>query len=289
MSKVGILFRSPEASIVTGIRQVDAHAIYYMLSLRDEAQLRSGVRFQWQYIDNYKIIEKKVWNNAMNLNYEDKLSWLRSSRDLFRDLFFLNIKHDIELWLFLENRKLMNIISRADSLGIEYREVPSLTPLASWQPPLVVLRIVDPQSMAILFWPDHIYDLQNVLCIGVKRQPTSILQHFIKRDNNSILSGMLSPNNIIDTIILPENIYEDIYYIIKLDMAFLDVVDPIYFIHKNIKYIFENNIFNLENKYKYNIYVRPMLEPLMSNWIGFGEIPMLLDPASSIDQNTTSL
>ncbi len=294
--KIAVLFTSREVTDSAEQFTSGPDYTYYALSVRGGNVLRLGVHIgkpgrssrpnaaveirQTQY-SRYDEIKARSWREAWNdgnkFNYDASLTHILQEPSSLAQLFF-PVEDASELWMF-KHFLPGDWITRAEALGVTHR---NLKYRMSWmrsdhiQP---VLRFQGKSQFTAMFGSTLEYWPLDALFLGVTGDGvvlSPLFESLSLHSEVSLFGGVITGGNISEYFDASTALEKCWCYSIKSDAAtFHDVPDPIYCMPNREATQFERKVATLVTELGYKLFVLPMREAIVSNWLGIGELPII--------------
>ncbi len=221
-------------------------------------------------VRDYELVSLRSWK-TMNLNLDDHDRWLRDDAELCARLFYLEFAR-VDCVLFLKDHGSDHLGQRAACLGIIGGRTDYLSS-SGRVTPLDVYWLRSRDSFVDLFWPDNVMELRNAAVIGLCGKVDEMgAPGTVQLD---ILSDAITARNIGSVLpSLPAGNVEWLYTIRRTDYSY-DAADPEYWLNETSRTGFRDWISQTAAHAGYELHSLPMLDPLVWNWIGYGEISVL--------------
>lgn len=242
----------------------------YMLSLRDQKHLRPSVELKQVLVSNYADVARTPWRNVKDLNYDDGLTWLKESRDLFADLFCIGGTGATEFWFCKFGTVSSALKARVAELPPPLSTDVHRPDLQRSQQTAQVFRLRSKDEFVSLLWPDLVHELYNSLFIATEAQGSSPTDNAL----TSRMADLMKPSSAEGFCTACINTPPAWKYVVRMDLSLYDIGDPLYCLTYAQQERWEQQITDTLSRNGYQIHRVPMLDPLIWNWAGLGDIPV---------------
>lgn len=248
----------------------------YVVSPRDRQRLRPDVSVHLRPVGSFDSIERRPWASMMNLNIDEDLFCLRSDIMLLRRLLFLDFTRITELVLINE-RTSDQLVSKARGCHVPVQQVSyeSRPGRIEW---VDALGFRSSEQLAAVLWPDNVYELLNSVSIGLTGPDSYVGSIRLEQHTDPVCCAITKPDQI-----LPPAIARDATWVYTVRMSYMsyDAPDPEYWIADPHFETLREWLKDSGKGAGYEVREIPLLEPLVWNWILYGEVPVLDAPDAS--------
>jgi hypothetical protein len=242
---------------------------HYILSLRDQKDLRVGCELRYQHISSIDDIFGVPWSSRMMLNYDDRLNWISSHARLVSRLFYLDFLPYHEFW-FASAESTAVLGRNANRLKYQTRQLTG-HPDRQLSTPITACLVQSAQELEALLKPDSVGDFVNWVGIGqFAHEIEGQLPESMKVIERSSKKPVIS------------DIFEDsccggpsTTFALKMDFLDYDVPDPHYCIDAALTSDFEAFVKSAVTESNYTFHLLPLIPSVVRNWFGYGYIPVV--------------
>ncbi len=272
-NRIAVLFR--RSLITQGTNQDNVN--YYMLSVRDERYLRPNINIQTELVKSYENCASIPWVRSMDLNIDDKLLNLTINSNIFQKLFYIEIFSNMNLMLWTRNMS-QPLVDKAVALDISTKKVVyNAHPSLKLPQIAMCYELKTSRELVELLWPDYVGNLINAVGIGVYPFSKHMLDEVENCDIDERFNNYNNLNTTNKPLLSSVELLKNWQYTLALDVSKYDSPDLFYTIPASYAEQFEWWIADAVEQEGYRLYILPMYENIIKNWIGYGILPILVD------------
>lgn len=271
--KTAVVFHGRQKSEAIPTQEASPDRFCCLLSLRNQKYLLPDMKLQYVPMKDYAEVVRKPWQSSMTLNVENGQMWLKENSQLFTELFFLGFTGVHELWFCKSGVISKSLEAQAQRHLIPLHKVYSQSGTPTSRQPLHIFCLRSDSELLSCLWPNLVYEFYNSICIGVDA-PEEFYPSSHSTEIDTIFAAMKS-TTIENFHTVCMNAPINWKYMIKMDMSFYDVGDPLYCLISDKEEQWKKHLTMILSQNCYETHRLPMLDSLIWNWAGFGDIPVL--------------
>lgn len=264
----------PDASFIHCSAEIGA--MHYWLSLRGLEPKPDGRPVRLVPTATYGDVRMKKWEPPYNLNSDPTLHRVWTDPASLAAMFFPIQPVDYGLWLVtIPTRSRM--VERAVSSGIGCRRLGDPDrgiegPGTAW-----AFCIDAPDRLTQLIPPGATGDLVDCTVLGVANEYMPSFERWQVPAGRYLAYDLFRASAGPLGLRVAEDLAVKCRYRYHSNIAFYDSPDPAYSVPAEYSVAFEAGISSVLDRWGFRQFRRPLLEPILSNWLGYAEIPVVDD------------